>query len=104
MATEAQDDLTYYGIQYDEISITETDLYKSLGFSGQWYVSKSDGRQIKPNNLAEYVGTHRARQYKRERDYWREKRRASRNRELDSTMSHAAYLFGLNATRPERAS
>ena len=40
-AIEAQDDLTFHGIQYMEIIITATDLYNSLGFSGQWYASTS---------------------------------------------------------------
>ena len=42
VVTESRDNLTFHGIQYVEITITATDLYNSLGFSGQWYVGKSD--------------------------------------------------------------
>ena len=45
-AIEVQDNLTFHGIQYVEITITATDLYNSLGFLGQWYASNSDGRPI----------------------------------------------------------
>ena len=62
VAIEAQDDLTFHGIQYVEITITATDLYNSLGFSGQWYASKSDRRPIEASGVAEHVGMHRARQ------------------------------------------
>ena len=87
-----------------EIIINARELYNNLGFLGQWYVGKSDGRPIEPRGVDEHVGTQRAWNYQREREDWREKRGTLRKWELDSIMSHAADVFGLKNARLERAS
>ena len=61
-------------IQCVEIIISARRLNNSLGFPGQWYVEKQDGRPIEPSGVDEYVATQRAQMYQRERDNWREKR------------------------------
>ena len=104
VACHAIDDLSHEGLNVVMLRITATDLYNSLGSTGQWFVGNTDGSPVGPRGVRDRIDKERMTLYHKERDDYRADRGDSRIWEHETTMKHSSIVFKLKQAPAGQAS
>ena len=92
------------GIRYVLQTVPAKKVYDQLLFSGQWFIGGRTGSPVPPKGVNAIIQATLHRQYLQERDAFREARGESPVWQLDSSMAHAALMYGLRKAPSNSAS
>ena len=89
--------LRRHGIRLQEITITAKSLYKDLGYTGQWFIGQHDRCPVYPKGINAILQDGLMYTYLEERYEFRRMRYAEPVSVENSSMSHAADVYGMRS-------